>query len=142
MNSVRNKLEDILDQGSFKELWSDLYTYNYLEFTNYDEKLRLARVNSGEKDSVITGTGMLSDCECVIAAFDPLFMMGSMGLVAGEKVARVFRFAAKKNLPVITFSASGGARIQEGIVSLVQMAKTAAAVHEHAKKFTIYLRDM
>lgn len=139
MNSVRNKLEDILDPGSFKELWSDLYTYNYLEFTDYDEKLRIARVNSGEKDSVITGTGMLSGYECIIAAFEPLFMMGSMGLVAGEKVARVFRFATKKKLPVITFSASGGARMQEGIVSLVQMAKTAAAVHEHTKKNLLYI---
>jgi len=139
MNSARNKLDNILDQGSFKELWSDLYTYNYLEFTDYNEKLKTARENSGEKDSVIAGIGMISGCKCVVAAFDPLFMMGSMGLVAGEKIARAFRFAAKKKLPVITFSSSGGARMQEGVVSLVQMAKTSAAVYEHAKKNLLYI---
>jgi len=139
MSSVRNKLEDILDQGSFKELWSDIHTYNYLEFTGYDEKLKAAKEKSGERDSVITGVGMIAGCKCVIAAFEPLFMMGSMGLVAGEKIARAFRFAAKKKLPVITLSASGGARMQEGVVSLVQMAKTSAAVYEHAKKNLLFI---
>lgn len=139
MISVRNKLDNILDQGSFKELWSDLYTYNYLEFTDYNEKLRTAREKSGEKDSVIAGVGTIAGCKCMIAAFEPLFMMGSMGLVAGEKIARSFRFAAKKRLPVITFSSSGGARMQEGVVSLVQMAKTSAAVHEHSKKNLLYI---
>lgn len=139
MNFVRDKLIDILDTNSFKELWSDIYTYNYLEFTGYDEKLRVAKENSGEKDSVITGFGMIAGCKCVVAAFEPLFMMGSMGLVAGEKIARAFRFATKKKLPVITFSSSGGARMQEGVVSLVQMAKTSAAVHEHAKKKLLYI---
>ncbi len=139
MRTVRNKIEDVLDQGSFKERWSDLYTYNYLEFTDYNEKLRTAREKSGEKDSVIAGVGMIDGCKCVIAAFEPLFMMGSMGLVAGEKIARAFRFASKKRLPVITFSSSGGARMQEGVVSLVQMAKTSAAVHEHARKNLLYI---
>ena len=139
MNSVRNKLNSILDQGSFKELWADIYTYNYLGFTDYDEKLRIAKENSGEKDSVITGVGKIAGYKCVIAAFEPLFMMGSMGLVAGEKIARAFRFATKKKLPVITFSASGGARMQEGVVSLVQMVKTSAAVHEHAKKNLLFI---
>lgn len=139
MNSIRNKIEDILDKGSFKELWPDLYTYNYLEFTDYEEKLRTARENSGEKDSVISGAGMIAGCKCVVAAFEPLFMMGSMGIVAGEKIARAFHFAAKKRLPVITFSLSGGARMQEGVVSLVQMAKTSAAVYEHAKKNLLYI---
>ena len=139
MNSVRNKLENILDQGSFKELWSDIHTYNYLEFTGYDEKLKAAKEKSGEKDSVITGTGMIAGCKCVIAAFEPLFMMGSMGLVAGEKIARAFRYATKKRLPVITFSSSGGARMQEGVISLMQMAKTSAAVHVHSKKNLIYI---
>ncbi|MFR1518360.1 MAG: hypothetical protein ACLSVG_06245 [Clostridia bacterium] len=71
MDSVRNKLKDILDQGSFKELWPDLYTYNYLEFTGYDEKLRIAKEKSVEKDSVITGVGMIAGCKCIIAVFEP-----------------------------------------------------------------------
>lgn len=139
MNSVREKINDILDQNSFKELWPSLYTYDYLEFADYKEKLKLARLKSGETDSVIVGIGALSGCKCIIAAFEPLFMMGSMGLVAGEKIARAFRLAAKKELPVITFSASGGARMQEGVVSLVQMVKTSAAVYEHAKKKLLYI---
>ena len=139
MNSVREKINDILDKDSFKELWLNFCTYDYLEFADYKEKLELARLKSGEIDSVITGTGMIAGCKCVIAAFEPLFMMGSMGLVAGEKVARVFRMATKKKLHVITFSASGGARMQEGVVSLAQMAKTSAAVHEHAKKNLLYI---
>ncbi len=139
MEYIRNKLDDILDKGSFKELWSDIYTYNYLGFTGYDEKLRIAKENSGEKESVIAGVAMIAHCKCVIAAFEPLFMMGSMGLVAGEKIARAFRLAAKKRLPIITLSASGGARMQEGVVSLVQMAKTSSAVYEHAQKNLLYI---
>jgi len=139
MNFVRDKLIDILDTGSFKELWSDVYTYNYLGFNDYDEKLKTAKEKSGEKDSVITGVGMIAGCKCVVAAFESLFMMGSMGLVAGEKITRTFHFAAKKKLPVLTFSSSGGARMQEGVVSLVQMAKTSAAVYEHVKKNLLYI---
>lgn len=139
MDSVRTKLDNILDHDSFRELWSDLYTYNYLKFTGYDEKLKSAKEKSGEKDSVITGIGMIYGYKCVVVAFELLFMMGSMGLVAGEKIARAFHYAAKKRLPVITLSASGGARMQEGVVSLVQMAKTSAAVHEHAKKNQLFI---
>ena len=110
-----------------------------MQFTNYKEKLELARLNSGEKDSVITGIGIIADCKCFIIAIEPIFMMGSMGLVAGEKIARAFRFAAKKNLPVISFSASGGARMQEGIISLIQIVKTSSAVYEHTKKKLLYI---
>ena len=139
MDTARNKLINILDQGSFKELWPDLCTYNYLEFTGYSEKLKTAQEKSGEKDSVIAGIGKIAGQKCVIAAFEPLFMMGSMGIVAGEKVARVFRLATRKRLPVITFSASGGARMQEGVISLMQMAKTSAAVYVHDKKKLLYI---
>ena len=139
MNSVRSKLEDILDKDSFQELWPDIFTYNYLEFSEYTEKMNFAQENSGEKDSVITGIGMIANCKCVIAAFEPLFMMGSMGLVAGEKIARAFRLATKRKLPVVTFSTSGGARMQEGVVSLIQMAKTSAAVYEHGKKKLLFI---
>ena len=139
MNFVRNKIIEILDYGSFKELWSNLYTSNYLGFTGYDEKLKIAREKSGEIDSVITGTGMINGNRCVIAAFEPLFMMGSMGLIAGEKIARAFRYATKKRLSIITLSASGGARMQEGVISLMQMAKTSASVYKHKKKKLLYI---
>jgi acetyl-CoA carboxylase carboxyl transferase beta subunit len=139
MNPVREKLKSVLDYGVFKELWADLYTYDYLKFANYHDKLESARLKSGERDAVIAGIGSIAGCKCVIAAFEPLFMMGSMGLVAGEKISRSFRLAAKRKLPVITFSASGGARMQEGMVSLIQMAKTAAAVYDHMNKGMLFI---
>jgi len=139
MDSVREKLNYILDQDSFKELWSGIHTYDYLKFSDYGEKLKSAREKSGEKDSVITGTGMIAGCKCVVAAFEPAFMMGSMGAVAGEKIALAFTLASKKKLPIIVFTASGGARMQEGIISLMQMAKTSAAVYKHAKKKLLYI---
>jgi len=139
MGAARNKLTEILDHDSFHELWSDICTYNYLGFPQYDAKLRRAKENSGEIDSVIAGIGSIAGYKCVIAAFEPLFMMGSMGLVAGEKVTRAFSLAAKRKLPVITFSMSGGARMQEGVIALMQMAKTSAAVYEHSKKKLLYI---
>ena len=139
MDTVREKLGTILDDSSFYELWSDLYTYDYLKFADYDKKLELAREKSGEKDSVIAGIGTIASCECVIVAFEPLFMMGSMGLVAGEKISRAFRYATENRLPIVSFSASGGARMQEGVISLLQMAKTAASVHEHAKEKLLFI---
>ena len=101
--------------------------------------MKAAKEKSGEKDSVIAEVGMIAGCKCVVAAFEPLFMMGSMGLVAGEKIVRAFRYATKKKLPIITFSSSGGARMQEGVIALIQMAKTSAAVHEHSKKNLLYI---
>lgn len=139
MKSVREKVKHILDNECFRELWPNLYTYNFMNFIEYDMKLESARNSSGEKDSVITGIGIIANYECVIIAMEPTFMLGSMGCVAGEKIARAFRFATKKHLPVISFSASGGARMQEGIISLLQMAKTSAAVYEHNKKGLLFI---
>lgn len=139
MNSIREKVYNIVDNGCFRELWSSLSTYNFLNFTDYDEKLRVARVNCGEKDSVITGIGIVAGYKCMIIAIEPMFMMGTMGVVAGEKIARAFRLATRKRLPVISFSASGGARIQEGIVSLCQMVKTSTAVYRHNKKRLLFI---
>lgn len=139
MHFVRNKIKNILDSGSFKELWPNLSTYNFLNFSGYDERIAVAKAKSGEQDSVIAGIARISGHKCIIGAFEPLFMMGSMGLVAGEKITRIFRLATKMKLPVVTFSASGGARMQEGVVSLVQMAKTSAAVYEHAQKGLLYI---
>jgi len=138
-SSVQDKLNTVLDQGSFKELWPNICTYDYLKFADYEKKLKLSREKTGMKDSVITGLAAINGRKCVIAAFEPMFMMGSMGLIAGEKIARTFRFAAKKNLPVITFSASGGARMQEGAISLIQMAETSAAVYKHNKRNLLYI---
>lgn len=96
MNPVREKLKSVLDYGVLKELWADLYTFDYLNFANYHDKLESARLKSGERDAVIAGIGSIASCKCVIAAFEPLFMMGSMGLVAGEKIIRSFRLVASR----------------------------------------------
>jgi len=139
MRPIREKLKSVLDPDSFKELWSGLHVNDYLKFTDYSEKLELARNKSGERESVITGFGSIAQTECVVAAFEPMFMMGSMGLVAGEKITRAFRFATKKKMPIIIFTASGGARMQEGVIALMQMVKTSAAVYEHSKKKLLYI---
>lgn len=139
MYHIREKFKNIVDNHHFVELWPNLYTYDYFKFSDYGKKLESARVKTGEKDSVIVGIGRIAGCKCVIVMLNAGFMMGSVGLVAGEKIARAFRLATKRKLPVITFSASSGARIQEGIVSLVQMAKTSGAVYKHKKKKLLFI---
>ncbi|MDR0949808.1 MAG: acetyl-CoA carboxylase carboxyl transferase subunit beta [Lachnospiraceae bacterium] len=139
MNSARKRIADILDHNTFDELWSDLHTYNFLDFTGYDEKIEKAKEKSGENESVIAGRGKINGNDCVVAFFVPEFMIGTMGLVAGEKISRAFLLASKKSLPVITFSISGGARMQESVVALTQMAKTVSAVYEHSQKRLLYI---
>ena len=134
VQTARNKMYNIIDEGSFCELFSTLHTINYLDFPGYDEKINSAKEISGEQESVIAGTGTILGIGCMVIAFEPKFIMGSMGLAAGEKIWRAFRYATKRKLPVISLVASGGARMQEGVFSLMQMAKTAGAVYEHGKK--------
>jgi len=134
MNIARKKLLEIIDQNSFKEYSKNIFTYNYLDFLNYDEKLDSARTKSGEVEAVIIGTGSIASIKCMFVIFEPNFIMGSMGLIAGEKIARALKYATRWKLPVISISASGGARMQEGVVSLIQMAKVSAAVYKHSMK--------
>ena len=136
--TVRFKVQSILDQKSFREFSVNYNTRNILSFTGYDEKIKKAKEACGEVESVITGIGKISGFKSVIIALEPLFMMGSMGLITGEKVAKAFEYATQKKLPVISFSASGGARMQEGIFSLMQMVKTAGAVSQHSQKGLLY----
>ncbi len=137
--TVRFKVQSILDQKSFREFSVNYNTRNILSFTGYDEKIKKAKEACGEVESVITGIGKISGFKSVIIALEPLFMMGSMGLITGEKVAKAFEYATQKKLPVISFSASGGARMQEGIFSLMQMVKTAGAVSQHSQKGLLYI---
>ncbi len=126
--SGRDRLNITLDSGTFVEYDADLISENPLNFPDYELKLKKASENSGEKDAVITGEGKINGNSCVICVMDSNFMMGSMGSVVGEKIARAIEKAIEKRLPVIIFCASGGARMQEGILSLMQMAKTSAAL--------------
>ena len=94
---------------------------------------------SGENESVITGTAKINNIKIVLCVMDSSFMMGSMGTVTGEKITRAFEYAADNNLPIIVFTVSGGARMQEGILSLMQMAKTSGAVKRHSDKGLLYI---
>jgi len=137
--SVRQRLLLTADPGSFEELNGDLTGSDALAFPGYGEKLKAARLASGEKEAVLTGTMRLEGIPSAVFVMDPAFMMGSMGTAVGEKITRLFELAGDRSLPVIGFTASGGARMQEGILSLMQMAKTSGAVRRHSDGGGLYL---
>lgn len=136
---ARERVAYIADEGSFSELDSDLLSRDLLDFPAYDQKLRNAKLASREKDAVITGTALIMGQPCALFVMDPNFMMGSMGTVVGEKITRLFECATGMGAPVVGFTVSGGARMQEGILSLMQMAKTSAAVRRHSDAGLFYL---
>lgn len=127
------------DKDSFVEYDPDMISLNPLEFDQYEEKAAQLRAATGLKDAVITGECTIRGDRAVLAIMDSRFMMASMGSVVGEKITRAFEQAAEQNLPVVIFSASGGARMQEGIISLMQMAKTSAAAARHSEKGLLYI---
>ena len=112
---------------------------NIIDFPNYDEKLAAARKKSHDKDAVVYGIGVIGGSEAVVFAMNSEFMMGSMGTVVGEKITRAFELALEKGLPVVGFTTSGGARMQEGIFSLMQMAKISGAVKRHSDAGLLYI---
>lgn len=136
---ARRRLSMTVDAGSFEELDHDLSVTNYLDFPGYDEKLERARRRSGERDAVITGIASIGGCYTALFIMDADFMMGSMGSVVGEKICRLFERATKLGLPVVGFTVSGGARMQEGVTSLMQMAKVSAAVRRHSDAGLLYI---
>ena len=117
------RLSTILDHGTFKELNPDLAPNDVLHFPDYQEKLAAASVKMGLKEAAVTATGRIGGVQAVAAVLDSRFFMGSMSTAVGEKITRAIEYAADKRLPLVIFSASGGARMQEGIFSLMQMAK-------------------
>jgi acetyl-CoA carboxylase carboxyl transferase subunit beta len=125
---ARLRIELTFDPGSFEEKDRDLRSLNPLNFPEYDEKLQSAREKVDSSDSMISGTALLESLPVNVAVADFAFMGGSMGSVNGEKVTRTLERAAESGNPAIIFCASGGARMQEGLLSLMQMAKTTAAV--------------
>ncbi len=129
------RISDVCD--SFKEKDSKLVSDNILNFPGYEEKLK-ASENAG-KDAVVWGTCTIKGEKAVIFVMNSEFMMASMGRVVGEKITRAFEYASKKALPVVGFTASGGARMQEGIFSLMQMAKVSGAVKRHSDKGGLYI---
>lgn len=135
----RERIAYIADEGTFQELDGDLISRDLLDFPGYDQKLRNAKLSSREKEGVITGTAEILGQPCALFVIDPNFMMGSMGTVMGEKITRLFEYSTEYGAPVVGFTVSGGARMQEGILSLMQMAKTSAAVRRHSDAGLFYL---
>lgn len=133
------RIEMIADPGTFEEWDAKMKFENPLEFSGYEEKVRRLREQTGLDEAVVTGKVMIAGHPAVIGVCDGRFMMASMGEVVGEKITRAIERATKENLPVILFACSGGARMQEGIVSLMQMAKTAAALKRHSEKGLLYV---
>lgn len=135
----RERVFFICDEGSFQELDSDLMSRDLLGFPSYDQKLRNAKLASREKEGVLCGAAQVEGVACAVFCMDHNFMMGSMGTVVGEKITRLFEYATQHSLPVVGFTVSGGARMQEGILSLMQMAKTSGAVKRHSDARNLYI---
>lgn len=136
---AKERVDIFFDEDSFKEMWSDLKTNNPLQFQGYEEKLKKSKTTTDSNEAVVTGIGKINGIEVACAIMDSFFMMGSMGIVVGEKITRLVEYATEKGLPVIIFTASGGARMQEGIFSLMQMAKISAAIAKHDEAGLLYI---
>lgn len=137
--SAPDRIRIIADKESFREFDAEMKSVNPIDFPDYDAKQRKLRESTGLKDAVVTGECTIRGEKCVIGVMDSRYMMASMGSVVGEKITRAFEYATENRLPVIMFTASGGARMQEGIVSLMQMAKTSGAVARHSDAGLLYI---
>lgn len=137
--TAKNRIKTLVDPNTFEEWDINLVSKNPLQFPDYDQKLEKALLSSGVNEGVITGKGKLKGRDTVLAIMEPLFMMGSMGSAIGEKITRAIERATDMKLPLIIFSASGGARMQEGVLSLMQMAKTSAALQIHSQSGLLYI---
>ena len=136
---TRTRIRMVADQGTFQEWFTDLETENPLEYPGYEEKIADLQEKTKLHEAVTVGKCMVNGLETVLGVCDARFLMGSMGYVVGEKITRAFERATEEKLPVVLFTSSGGARMQEGIVSLMQMAKTSAAIRKHSEAGLFYL---
>lgn len=136
---ARRRLEITCDEGSFQEWFADLEATDFLGFPGYAGKLQTARTKTGEADAVVCGRATVEGMPCALFVMNGDFMMGSMGAVVGEKISRTFERAAAEGLPVVGFTVSGGARMQEGTTSLMQMAKVSAARQRFGAQGGFYL---
>ncbi len=137
--TAQERLALTVDEGSFEELFTGIETKNPLDFPNYMEKLAQVRQQTGLDEAVMTGRAKIDGRSVALGIMDSNFIMASMGTVVGEKITCLFEYATKEKLPVVLFTASGGARMQEGILSLMQMAKISAAVKQHSNAGLFYL---
>ncbi len=141
--TARERIDLLLDPNSFFEMFSDMESYDILGFDDgkksYSQKLKEAEQKTGLKEAIITGEGLISGHKVCIGVMEFDFIGGSMGIVVGEKVFRLAEHATEKNLPLIIVSASGGARMQEGMFSLMQMARTSAAIGKFKNNNGLYI---
>ncbi|WP_335872236.1 acetyl-CoA carboxylase, carboxyltransferase subunit beta [Bacillus sp. 2205SS5-2] len=140
--SSDERIKSFIDVGSFSQLDKELISENPLQFPGYIEKIEKDREKTNLNEAVVTGVGKVSDHEVVVAIMDSRFRMGSMGSVVGEKITRAIEEASHRGCPFIIFTASGGARMQEGVLSLMQMAKTSAALKHFSEKGGLFISIM
>lgn len=133
------RIELITDEATFREINGNIVGINPLDFPDYESKIQKVQKATGLKEGVITGYATIGGIKAALGVMDSNFIMGSMGAAIGEKIASLAEFAEFHSLPLIIFSASGGARMQEGIVSLMQMSKASFAVKKHSDKGLLYI---
>ncbi len=136
---IGKRLETIIDEGTYKRFDLNIDTTNPLELEEYTKKLKVLREKTGLEEAVSAGTGKINGEKVVICIMDSAFLMGSMGIVVGEKITYSIEKAIELKLPIIIFTVSGGARMQEGIISLMQMAKTTAAISKLNEAGLLYI---
>lgn len=139
---AQDRVAITIDEGTFVELDATLQSANPLAFPGYLEKVKADQEKTGLTEAIVTGEGQLDGNTVVVAVMDAHFRMGSMGSVVGEKITRAVERATELGVPFIIFTASGGARMQEGVLSLMQMAKTSVALKRHADKGYLFISVM
>ncbi|MBP3033644.1 acetyl-CoA carboxylase carboxyltransferase subunit beta [Staphylococcus warneri] len=137
--SAYKRIEAISDEGTFNEFDKGMTSANPLDFPGYIEKIEKDQKKTDLNEAVVTGTAKLEGIEYGVAIMDARFRMGSMGSVVGEKICRIIDYCTEHRLPFILFSASGGARMQEGIISLMQMGKTSVSLKKHSDAGLLYI---
>ena len=137
--SARRRVRSIVDPGSFRKMKCEIPFLNPLDYPDYEEKISSLKEQTGLEEGVLCGIGEIEGRQAVICVMSSDFLMGSMGIAVGEMITAAFEAADRQGLPVIIFAASGGARMQEGILSLMQMAKTSAAVKRFSEHGGLYI---
>ena len=137
--SPKERIAITCDEGTFEEFDAAMHPKNPMGYPDYDKVIEKAQKKAQITEGVVTGRCQIEGHDTVIAIMDSHFMMGSMGSAVGERITRIIEYATQNKLPLIIFTASGGARMQEGIISLMQMAKTSAAIAKHDEAGLLYI---
>ena len=134
-----DRIAQVFDKDTFREHDSDIKTKDILNFPDYKKKLSGYKKSSGLEEAVVTGTGEIEGMKVAAAVMDSMFMMGSMGVAVGQKIVNIAQYATDNKLPLVIFCASGGARMQEGMFSLIQMSRCSIAINRHSQAGLLYI---